>query len=504
MDTLVDNLSEIFGSTLGNLLWALIILVVGWIVATVLRSITVSILNRTTLDERLSKWYADAEEEKPIDLNRLGGQLVYYAVLLFVLIAFLEQLGLVRVAEPLIAFVEQISSYLPGLLAAGILILVAWILATVVRILLRGAFRTLKLDERFAKHADTDPETTPSVGEALAEAVYWLIILVFVPPILEALGIQGLLGPVQSMLDELLLYLPNILWAIVIFLVGWFIARVVRRIVTSAMVAFGLDRLGERAGVKAALGEQTLSGLVGLIVYTLIMLVVLISALDALEITAISDPAIAMLDMILGAVPGIIGAVVVLIVAYYVGRLVAELVSNLLAGVGFDRVLVWLNLAGEPAEGQRTPSEVVGYLVLLGVMLIAVAGAADLVGFASLTDYVTVAIAFLTRLVVAAIIFAVGLYLSNLARNFIRSTSHPQAGFLAQLAWIAGVVFTAALALGQTGISQDIVNLAFGLTLGAIAVAAALAFGLGSRELAGRELEHFVESFRKGDDQGTA
>jgi hypothetical protein len=182
---------------------------------------------------------------------------------------------------------------------------------------------------------------------------------------------------------------------------------------------------------------------------------------------------------------------------------VAELVSNLLAGVGFDRVLVWLNLAGEPAEGQRTPSEVVGYLVLLGVMLIAVAGAADLVGFASLTEYVTVAIAFLTRLVVAAIIFAVGLYLSNLARNFIRSTSHPQAGFLAQLAWIAGVVFTAALALGQTGISQDIVNLAFGLTLGAIAVAAALAFGLGSRELAGRELEHFVESFRKGDDQGT-
>jgi hypothetical protein len=503
MDTLVDNLSEILGSTLGNVIWAVVILVVGWIIAAILRSITVSVLKRTTLDERLATWYADADEDKPIDINRLGGQLVYFIVLLFVLIAVLEQLGLVRVTEPLIGFVDQIFSYLPGILGAGILILIAWILATIARILLRGVFRALKLDERFSQQADTDPETTPSIGGALAEAVYWLIILIFVPPILDALGMEGLLGPIQTMMDELLLYLPNILWAIVIFLVGWFIARVVRRIVTSAMVAFGLDRLGERAGIKDALGDQTLSGLVGLIAYTLIMLVVLISALDALDITAISAPAIAMLDMMLGAVPGIVGAVVVLILAYYVGRLVAELVSNLLAGFGFDRVLVWLNVAEEPAEGQRTPSQVVGWLILAGVMLVAVAGAADLVGFAALTDYVTVAIAFFTRLLVAAIVFAIGLYLSNLARNFICSTGHPQANVLGQLAWVAGVVFSAALALGQTGISENIVNLAFGLTLGAIAVAAALAFGLGSRDLAGQEMARFIESFREKDGKET-
>jgi hypothetical protein len=133
-------------------------------------------------------------------------------------------------------------------------------------------------------------------------------------------------------------------------------------------------------------------------------------------------------------------------------------------------------------------------------MLFAIAGAADLIGFDSLTNYVGVLIAFFTQLVIAVIIFAIGVYLANLARNFIRTTGHPQANFLAQLAWVTVVVFTLALALGQSGISQSIVDLAFGLTLAAIALGAALAFGLGGREVAGRELENFVESFKTKDD----
>jgi small-conductance mechanosensitive channel len=503
METLGNNIAEAFGTTLGNLLWALVILVVGWILAAILRAVTVAILKRTTLDDRLAKVYTDAAETKPVDIDRVGGQFVYYTVLLLVVIAFFDQLGLVRVAAPLAAFVELIFGYLPNLLAAGILVLVAWVVATIARFLLRGVFRGLKLDERLAQQTETDVETTPSVGNALAEAVFWLIILIFVPPVLQALGMTGILVPVQNMWDQVLGYLPNILWAIVLFLVGWFVARVARRITVSALAAFGLDKLGEREDVARALGKQTLSGLAGLIVYTLIMLVVLIAALDALEIAAISDPAIAMLEIILAAVPAVVAAVVVLIVAYYVGKFVAELVANLLAGLGFDRVFTWLGLDYEPEEGQRTPSEVVGYLVLLGIMLFAIAGAADLVGFDSLTTYVGVLIAFFTRLVIALIVFAIGVYLANLARNFVRTTGHPQANFLAQLAWVTVVVFTLALALGQSGISQSIVDLAFGLTLGAIAVAAALAFGLGSRDLAGREMERFVDSFREQDDQET-
>jgi hypothetical protein len=64
---------------------------------------------------------------------------------------------------------------------------------------------------------------------------------------------------------------------------------------------------------------------------------------------------------------------------------------------------------------------------------------------------------------------------------------------------VAIVFFTGALALGQTGISEEIVTLAFGLSLGAIAIAAALAFGLGGRDVAGRELESMVDAFKVED-----
>jgi hypothetical protein len=497
MDTIGNSLSDVFGTTLGNVIWALIILVVGWVVAVILRSVTTSLLSKTKLDDKLAKLFADAEEDKPVDVDRLGGLLVYYVVLLLVITAFLEQLGLIRVAESLTTFLEQIASYLPSLIAAGLLLLAAWIIATIVRVLLRGVFKAAKLDERIAKQTDADPEAAPSIGDGIAEAVYWLIFVLFIPAILEALKVEGLLAPVQSMLDEVFVYLPNILWAVVIFFAGLFIARVLRRVTVSALAAFGLDKLADRVGASRALGTMTLSGLAGLLVYTLIMLVVLISALDALDIQAISAPAVGMLDTILGAVPGVVGAFIVLLIAYYVGKLVAELVANLLAGFGFDRILVWLKLGDEPAEGERTPSEIVGSLVLLAIMLFAIAGAADLVGFSSLTEYVAMLIAFFTQLVIAVIILAVGLYLASLARDFVRKTGHPQAQFIAQLAWIAVVIFTLALALGQTGISESVVNLAFGLTIGAIAVAVALAFGLGGRDLAAREMEDFVASFKE-------
>jgi hypothetical protein len=265
--------------------------------------------------------------------------------------------------------------------------------------------------------------------------------------------------------------------------------------------AVGVDRFGEKVGLSKMMGDQTLSGLVGLIVYVLIMLVVLISALDALAIEAISEPAIAMLESILDAVPSIVAAIVVLIIAYFVAKLVSDLVASLLAGIGFDRLLVWLGLGEEPKEGQRTPSEIVGYVVLVIIMLLAVTAAAELLNFGSMTTYVSEILAFVSRIAVALVVFAIGLLLANLARKAIVAAGGHRRNLLGTVAWIAIVFFTGALALGQTGISESIVNLAFGLSLGALAIAAALAFGLGGQKVAARELESMVDAFRTEEEE---
>jgi hypothetical protein len=484
--------------TAGNSVWALVILIVGWIIALIIRSVIRALLRRTKIDDRIGRVFTDAGGTKPFDTAYWISQIVYYILLLIVIVAALSQLGLTAVTVPLNTFLSAIWSWIPGLLGAAILLIVAWIIATLVRWLLRTLFARLRLDERLARGANME-EGAPSIGNALAEAAYWLVFLLFLPAILGALGMSGLALPALNLVNQLVGYIPNILAAVLIFLVGWFVARVVRQVVTSFLAAIGADRLGARLGLGAAMGTQNLSSLLGMVVYFLIMLMVLIAALEALNIAAISAPAIAMLSAILAAVPRIVAALVVLVIAYFVGRLVGDLVANLLAGLGFNRVLVWLHLGDEPVEGQRTPSQVVGAIVLVLIMLLAITASAELLGFGSMSVYISAILAFLARIAVALVVFAIGLYLAHLARRAVRAIGGSRANLLANLAWLAIVFFTGALALGQTGISESIVNLAFGLSLGAVAVAAALAFGLGGREIAGRELENMVQAVKRDE-----
>jgi hypothetical protein len=312
---------------------------------------------------------------------------------------------------------------------------------------------------------------------------------------LNALNVQ--LTPVEGMVNEILGALPNILGAAIVLVVGWIAARIVRQIVTNLLAGAGVDRLGDRTGVAAALGEQKLSGILGTVVYVLILIPVVIAALNSLEIEAVSGPASQMLGSVLQAVPAIFAAFLLIGVAYFVARMVGAFVNNMLTGVGFNRVLTWIGLGSEVPEEGQTPSEVVGYLTTLAIMLFAVIEAAELLGFTVLADLVSQFLVAAGGVITGILIFGLGLYLARIADRVIRGTGGSQAQVLAPVARVSIVVFSGALALRQTGIAEDIVNLAFGIVLGTVAVAAALAFGLGARDLAANELERWLNAMRK-------
>jgi len=308
------------------------------------------------------------------------------------------------------------------------------------------------------------------------------------------------------MLTHMLAFLPNVVAAGIILLVGWFVARIVRRIVTGLLAAAGANQLADRVGLSQVLGRQSLSGLVGLVVYIMILVPVLISALNALQIEAVTRPATNMLDAFLAAIPNIFAAAVVLAIAYIVGRLVAGLVTNLQAGIGFDTVPARLGLTSStPTVNRRTPSEIVGILTLVAVMLFATVEALRLLNFTALADLLAELVQLGGQVILGLIILAIGAYLANLAAELIRSSDTPNTGLLALAARIAILLLAGAMALRQMGIANEIVILAFGLMLGAVAVAAAIAFGLGGREVAGRELEHWVDQVknRARTDHGT-
>lgn len=496
MGPIQEFFTQPLGSMILNLLVALLILIVGYIVARILGSVTRRLLKRTNLDNRLANWLSEPDEPREFNIENIIASVVFWVVMLFVLVAFFERLSLNLIASPIQAFLERFTTeFLPALIAAGILLFVAWLIAMALRFLVIRGGALLKIDERLTKYAALKEEEQVSVTETLGAAVYWFTLLLFLPSVLSALGIEQVAASINTVFAQIFDYIPNILAAGVIVLVGWFIARVVRQVVEGLLKAIGTDQAGQRVGLSET---RSLSEIVGLILYIFIFIVALIAALDALDIAAITIPATQMLSTVINVIPNLIGAALVLIIAYYVGRLVANLLRDLLSGIGLDTVPEKLGITWSV----ETPlSQWVGYLILLAIMLFATVSAAELLGSAALTEILNVFIAFFWKVVLGVIIFGIGLYFAQLAYNAVMKTGINQANIIGRLAQIAIVVFAAAIALRQIGIANEIISLAFGITLLAIGLAVALSFGLGTQKIAERELDSFLTNMRKPKDE---
>ena len=496
MGPIQDFFTQPIGGTIVNLLVALLILVVGYIVARILGSLTRRLLQRTKLDNRLAEWLSEPDKPREFNIENIIASVVFWLAMLFVLVAFFERLNLTGLASPIQSFLNNFSTeYLPRLIGAGVLLFVAWLIAAALRFLVIKGGALFKIDERLTKYAALKEDEQVSFTETLGVAVYWFTLLLFLPSVLGALGIAGVAASIEIVFAGIFEYIPNVLAAGVVILVGWFIARVVRQVVEGLLKAIGTDKAGQRLGLSE---ERSLSEIFGLILYIVIFVVALIAALDALNIPAISVPATMMLGTFINAIPNLIGAALILIVAYYVGRLIANLIRDLLGGIGLDTVPEKLGITW---SGTTTLSQWVGYLILLAIMLFAVVSAAEMLGANALTVTLNLFIEFFWKVVLGVIIFAIGLYFANLAYNAVTKTGIGNANLIGRLAQIAIVVFSGAIALREVGVANDIISLAFGITLAAIGLAAALSFGLGTQKIAERELDGFLTKMRETKDE---
>lgn len=478
---LFSSIQDKLGDTLPMVLGALVILLVGWFVATILRALATKALTALKLNERIHGLTG-----RSIDVEKGTGSVIFFAVLLLALIAFFNALKLDMASGSLQSVVDQILGFLPRLIAGGVLFLIAWIIACVLRSLVTKALDKTKLDERLGS-----AEGTP-LGKSLGTIAFWLVILLFLPATLGALELDGLLGPVQGMLDDMLGHLPNIFAAAIIGVVGWFLARILRDIVSNLLSVAGADRLGEKVGLQ---GTMKLSALVALVVYVFVLVPAMIAALDALKIEAISTPATGILQSFMGAIPNLFAAGIVLTVAWFLSRFVANLLVSLLGGAGFDGLPTKLGLP-EAFSGKTTPSALAGKLVVFFVMLFATVEAADLLGFAAVSQIVATMIEFGGQVLLGVGIIGVGFWLAGLAHTALQRGGQGKNAVLAGVVRFSIVGLVLAMGLRAMGLADDIVNLGFGLTLGAVAVAFALSFGLGGREAAGKQMEHWMKTLR--------
>ncbi len=488
--SLANQIADYAPSVLG----ALVILVIGWLAALGIAALVRAAINRTPLGDALARLVRADETAKRPPIGNWVARAVFYLLMVFVVVAAFQALRITAVVDPLNLMLQQFTGFLPNLLGAAILFLVAWAIGAILRTLVVKGLSSTSLDERFAEGAGVEPKRP--LSRSLGDVVFFLPILLFLPAVLGVLGMHGLLEPVQVMFDKMLGMVPNFAIAGFIVFIGWFVARILRQIVTSLAAAGGLDNLGEKVGMGAEAGRNSLSSVVGLIVYALILIPTAIAALDALEMESLTQPAAQMLESLLTSVPLIFGAAVILGISYMIGKLVSGLVASLLSGAGFDRIFEKLGLKLDAGPDGRSPSHVAGYLVLVGILLLAAIEAAQLLGFQTLSLLVTEFFTFVNRLLLGLVIFGVGLYLGNLAYRAIPRGEGGWGSLYANAARAAIVALATAMGLQQMAVGEQIVMIAFGVVLGSFAIATALAFGLGGREPARKMLDEWIAKRR--------
>lgn len=490
-ETLV-KLSDQFMVHAPKLAAAFLILLVGYILAIIIRKAVHAVLERTSIDQTIAQRLGI---QKTALVEEHVATLAYYVVLLFVLVAFLNSLGLTDATEPIQALLNKVFAFLPQLVAAGVLAFVAWVLASIMKAVLTAVLQNFDF-EKAVTGEDAKASPGAKLSHSLADVGYWLVFLLFLPAILDALQLKGLLEPVNAMMNKALAFLPNLLTAAVVIIVGYFVARVVQRIVTNLLGAAGADGFAARMGYNTGGTAMLPSTLVGYIVFIAILLPISITALEALQIEGLSEPLSDMLRKLLEAVPAIIAAAIILVIAYTVGHMISGVVSNLLRGLGFDNILAKLGFTTSAGSSKTSPSAIVGYVVLFSIMLFATTNACETLGFASFATLFARLTEFLASALLGTFVLGLGLYFANLVYATIKSSSVASAPTLARFAQVGIIVFTGAVALRQMGIGEEIITIAFGSLVGAVAIAAALAFGLGGREIAGRELAKWVEKSR--------
>lgn len=377
---------------------------------------------------------------------------------------------------------EQFGNLIPGVLGAILVLIIGFFVAKVIKRIAKKLLSKTQIDDNIQKSLNTSIR----VDEFVAKLLYYLVVLISLLIALNLLGADSVLVPLQDMIHEFIGYIPNIVAAGIIGYAGYFIAKI-----GSGATGFISERLevyANKMGFDA--GSVDLSKIVSQFVFIIIFIPIIILALDTLNMEAISQPASQMLTDLLEAIPMILAAGLILGLFFIVGRFITNFIADLLINMGLDKFSESLSL--NSILGERSISKLVGNIIFFFIMFTGIIAAAEKLELGQVTDVLNDVFHIAGQIFFGLAILLGGLFISNIAVKTL--SMNPSNKWMIPVIRFAILGIFLAFALHTMGIAESIVNLAFGLTLGAIAVAFALAFGLGGREAAGEQLKKFFDN----------
>lgn len=394
------------------------------------------------------------------------------------------------------ALVSQLISVLGmgtwAVIKALLILVLAFVVATIVKSLVVKLFTKTKLNSLFAK-SDSADEGAKAV-DFLGKLVYLLVFLLFVPGVFSSLGMSGISAPILTLLNSMWGYVPNIVAAVIVLWVGSFIAKLVRELLIPVFNKLKVNRLQELAGIEAA-DSAKLSNTLAYIVYVLILIPVIITALQVLSIRAISDPAIRMLDIIFAFIPNILVALIIIVIGCMVAKLAGNIVENLIASAGLDAKLSKLL---DNQNKSFVLSKVIGRTIHVVMIVFFVVESFGVLHLQVLTDIGSAVIAYMPYVLAAALILVACFVCNAIVQKALLKNGYKTYALVVKcVIYVVGGF----MVLNELGIASSIVNTAFVLIIAALAVAFAIAFGIGGKDFAGRALKKLEDSTQKTNQE---
>ena len=375
---------------------------------------------------------------------------------------------------------------IPNVIAALIILIFAFLTASIAKSLVSKLMQILKIDKLFEKAKITD-ERRENSKEFIKKTIYFIVFILWMPGFFEKLGMNGVASPIISMMNKILSYVPNIIGSILLLIVGLFISKTVKELLIPIFKKLQIDQYLSKIGVDSK-DKFSVAEVLANTIYVIILIPIIIGALNVLHISAISEPAILMLNTILAYIPKVALAVVIFYVGKFIAKLVFILLEKLFESIGLDKISDKVfNATGTKVNDDVSLSKLVAYIVEYVILILFTVEALNVLELEVLTKIGSVIIAYLPYALSGILMLGIAILLANYVEKIITDkmpNSKGTALILKTLIIILGIFIT----LYQLGIASVLVNSAFLIILGAIGVAFAIAFGLGGREFAAHML----------------
>ena len=358
-----------------------------------------------------------------------------------------------------------------GVVKAVLLLVLAYFIASAVRSMLKALLNKTG----FCKSQE-DGAKKESIVEYIGDIAYLFVMLLFVPGIFSALGASTIATPILDMMRSIWSFLPNLLGAGIVLMLGNLVAKLIRQLLAPALKKANVDKLQEKLGCETP-SDVSLSETLAYLVYVLILIPVIIAALQVLKLDVLTAPATMMLQEILTYIPLVAAALFVAGLGVVLGRLVSQIVTRLIAASGADEKVK--EFIGETSY-KFSLSGIVGSILNGVIVILFTVQGVNLLKLEILTKVGTAIIGYLPNILAAVLVMAAAWIGSAAAQRAFEKN-----GFTCCAAFIRGLILVIAgfMILSQLGIAVSIVNEAFIIILTGAALAFAIAFGIGGADI---------------------